>query len=302
VQRSVVDGTPAVPAHHPAGPAAMVQRMPKKAAKKTAKSSTKDEPAPEASSSGKSEYEKIFEFFEGLSEEFKAKRPNEKEDILEALGFTPDNVIYSLSEAQSDESLLKDFLEAVETTKFTSGYAGGGGGSSDWATSAITAKHRQMREDHPHWGEQTTLHHKISRSELDAILTAAQRDGARARPLFDFLDEIRTVLASTAGDKKALHNMPANLEMGPASDTRIGDPGSGTDFNFTPEGAMTPRSSELKGALAFANQSTVDWSAVAEKLREAQRLQVSNHQGALLSDPALERWQKIGAKWKKASD
>jgi hypothetical protein len=65
---------------------------------------------------------------------------------------------------------------------------------------------------------------------------------------------------------------------------------------------MTPRSSELKDALSLANAATVDWGAVADKLREAQRLHEKEYGGAILSPPALERWKKAGDKWKKASD
>ncbi|MFG3659240.1 DUF4157 domain-containing protein [Streptomyces sp. NPDC047706] len=162
-------------------------------------------------------------------------------------GITPDGDLYTLTDVDT-EDFRTDFLAAVKTTKHASGYSGTGGGASDWAASAVTAAHKQMRIDHPHWGDNTTLHHKIARSELDAILASADGDGARARPLFDFLDEVRAVLDSTAGNRKALHNMPANLEMGPSSDTRTGDPGSGTDYNFTPQGAMTPRSNELEEA------------------------------------------------------
>ncbi|MFE2095548.1 DUF4157 domain-containing protein [Streptomyces sp. NPDC059468] len=299
VQRSVADHT-ADAAHRTTGAAAEVQRMPRK---KTTKNQAGGNQPAAAATSSKTLFEEIMEHFEGLSEEFKAKKQNEKEYILEQIGIEPGSELFTLDEVKEDESMLTLLLAELETAKHASGFSGPGGGSSDWAASAVTSAHAGMRADYPFWGDKTTLHHKISRSELDAVLASAEKDGANAKPLFEFLDEIRTVLDSTAGNKKALHNMPANLEMGPASDKRIGDPGSGTDFNYTPSGAMTPRSSELKDALSLANAATVDWEAVADKLREAQRLHETQYGGAILSPPALERWKKAqGDKWKKASD
>ncbi len=299
VQRSVEDHT-ADAAHRTTEASAEVQRMPPK--KKQTKKPAGDNPPAAAATSSKTVFEEIMEYFEGRSEEFKAKKQNEKEYILEQIGIEPGGDLFTLDEVKNDESMLDALLAEIETAKHASGFAGTGGGSSDWAASAVTSAHAEMRADHPIWGDRTTLHHKISRSELDAVLASAERDRANAKPLFEFLDEVRTVLGSTAGNKKALHNMPANLEMGPASDTRTGDPGSGSDFNYTPEGAMTPRSSELKDALSLANAPAVDWGAVADKLREAQRLHEKEYGGAILSPPALERWEKVGAKWKKASD
>ncbi|GAA2391072.1 hypothetical protein GCM10010420_13870 [Streptomyces glaucosporus] len=298
LRRPVADHT-AGAVQRTAGAATDVQRMAKK--KQAKKSAGGDPPAAEPTSS-KSEFEKIVEYFEGRSEEFKGKKQNEKEYLLGNIGIEPGSDLYTLDEVKNDESLLNDLLTEIETAKHSSGFAGAGGGKSDWAASAITSAHAEMRKEHPFWGDKTTLHHKISRSELDAVLASAERDRANAKPLFDFLDEIRAVLGSTAADKKALLNMPANLEMGPASDTRTGDPGSGTDFNYTPSGALTPRSSELKQALSLANAPTVDWEAVADKLREAQRLHEKEYGGAILSPPDLARWVKAGAKWKKASD
>lgn len=306
VMRGAADG-PHSAAHHTAGAvheaagaSAEVQRMPRKKAGK--KETAANVPAPAAASSSKTLFEEITEYFEGHSEEFKTKKPNEKEYILEQIGILPGTDYFTLDEVKADASMLEDFFAELETAKHAPGFAGPGGGSSDWAASAVTSAHASMRKDHPHWGDKTTLHHKISRSELDGVLASAEKDGANARPLFDFLDEVRTVLDSTAGNKKALHNMPANLEMGPASDTRIGDPGSGTDFNYEPSGAMTPRSSELKEALSLANAPTVDWEEVAKRLREAQRLHAEEYGGAILSPPALARWVQVGTKWRKASD
>ncbi|MFJ9868370.1 DUF4157 domain-containing protein [Streptomyces sp. NPDC101165] len=299
VQRSVADHT-ADAAHRTAVASVEVQRMPPK--KKSTKKQTGGNPPAAAPAASKSTFDEIKEYFEECSEEFKAMKPNEKELVLEQIGIVPDSDLYTLDDVKNDDSMLSSLSEAIENEKHAPGFSGPGGGSSDWAASAVTSAHAEMRADHPHWGDKTTLHHKISRSELDAVLASAEKDGANAKPLFEFLDEIRTVLNSTAGNKKALHNMPANLEMGPASDTRTGDPGSGTDFNYTPAGAMTPRSSELKDALSLATAPTVDWEAVADKLRKAQDLHEKEYGGAILSPPDLERWKKVGAKWKKASD
>ncbi|MEU8685875.1 hypothetical protein, partial [Streptomyces sp. NPDC048611] len=249
-----------------------------------------------------SEFEQIVEYFSGINEEFKAKRPNEQELILEQIGVTPTSDLYTLAEIKDDPQMEVDFAEAMGNTKHEAGFSGTGGGSSDWAASAVTAAHKQMRQDHPHWGDNTTLHHKISRNTLNDILKAAEQDRAAAQPLFDFLKEVKEYLRSTAGDKKAFHNMPANLEMGPLSEMRRGDPGSGTDFNHTPSGAMTPRSDELNGALSLATRSTVDWNAVADKLRAAQHLHETRYGGAILSPPDIARWERLGDKWKKTSD
>lgn len=298
VQRSAAENA-AGAAHRTAGPSAAVQRMPKK---RPTRKTTEGQPSTEPPAAEKSEFEKIVEYFEGLSEEFKKKKQNEKEYILERIGVEDGSDLFTLDDVVDNDDMLSDFSMEMETAQHASGFGGTGGGKSDWAASAVTSAHAEMRKDHPHWGDDTTLHHKISRSELDGVLAQAEKDKANAKPLFEFLDGIRAVLGSTAADKKALHNMPSNLEMGPSSDTRRGDPGSGTDFNYVPSGAMTPRSSELKDALALANRAPVDWEAVAEKLREAQRLHEKEYGGAILSPPVLERWEKIGAKWKKASD
>ncbi|MFD7427420.1 DUF4157 domain-containing protein [Streptomyces sp. NPDC059818] len=293
--RSAADHT-ANAAHRPMEASAELQRMPKK------KPTAGGNPPVAAAASSKTPFEEIMEHFEGYSEEFKAKKQNEKEYILGRIGIEPEGELFTLDDVKEDESMLNDFLAEIGIAKHASGFAGMGGGKSDWAASAVTSAHDAMRADYPFWGDRTTLHHKISRSELDAVLASAERDRANAKPLFEFLDKIREVLSSTAADKKSLHNMPANLEMGPASDTRKGDPGSGTDFNYALSGAMTPRSSELNEALSLANAPAVDWEAVANKLSEAQRLHEEQHGGAILSPPALERWEKVGAKWKKASD
>ncbi|GAA5038445.1 hypothetical protein GCM10023317_93630 [Actinopolymorpha pittospori] len=299
VRRSAADHT-ADATHRTNDALAEVQRMPRK--KKQSKKQAGGQPPAAAATSSKTVFEEIMEYFEGCSEEFKAKEQNEKEYILIRIGIDPERELWTLDEAKRDKSLMGDLLKEIEIAKHASGFDRTGGGSSDWAASAVRSAHADMRVEHPIWGDKTTLHHKISQSELDAVLASAERDKANAEPLFEFLDEVRTVLDSGAANKKALHNMPANLEMGPASDTRRGDPGSGTDFNYTPEGAMTPRSSELKDALSLANAPTVDWGAVADKLREAQRLHEKEYGGAILSPPVLKRWEKVGAKWKKASD
>ncbi|MFD4176165.1 eCIS core domain-containing protein [Streptomyces anulatus] len=283
-------------AHRLMEASAEVQRMPKKKPPKGGN------PPVAAAASSKTPFEEIMEYFEGRSEEFKAKKQNEKELILENIGIEPGGELFALDDVKGDESILTELLKGIEDAKHASGFAGMGGGKSDWATSAVTSAHSEMRAKYTYWGDKTTLHHKISRSELDAVLVSAERDKANAKPLFDFLDKIRETLGSTAANKKALHNMPANLEMGPASDTRVGDPGSGADFNYTPLGAMTPRSSELNEALSLANAPAVDWEAVASKLRKAQRLHEEQHGGAILSQPARERWKEVGVKWKKASD
>lgn len=62
---------------------------------------------------------------------------------------------------------------------------------------------------------------------------------------------------------------------------------------------MTPRSSELNDALQLTRATPVDWQAVADKLREAQRIQEKEHGGAIISPPVLARWKQRGAKWEK---
>ncbi|WP_327666937.1 DUF4157 domain-containing protein [Streptomyces sp. NBC_00485] len=288
VQRAVAKGSTA-----PAS--AAVQRMPKKKTPKTAPAET----SAQAAAPAKSEAEKIIEYFDALDEGFKAKEQNAKEIILENIGIG--TAYTTLADVEGDAELSALFHEELGTAEHEPGFqtaSVGGGGSSDWAAKAVTNAHADMRIRHPFWGDKTSLHHKIARTQLDDILASADADGPRASPVFIFLDEIRNVLESTAGNKKALHNMPANLEMGPASDTRTGDPGSGTDFNYD-SGAMTPRSSELNDALQLTRATPVDWQAVADKLREAQKIQEKEHGGAIISPPVLARWKQRGAKWEK---
>ncbi|MGI5455024.1 DUF4157 domain-containing protein [Streptomyces sp. CA-249302] len=290
VQRSVATGADGEPG--------TIQRMKEKTARKGKKAAAAQEPEAEPVAE-KSEQEKIVDFFDALDEGFKAKPPNEKELILENLGIG--TAYKTLDAVLEDEDLPGAFREELGNAEHEPGFqtAGEGNGrSSKWAAGAVTSAHAKLRIAYPHWGDRTTLHHKISRSELDRIMAAAERDGPQAAPLFVFLDRIRAVLASTAEDVKALHNMPANLEMGPASDTRTGDPGSGTDFNIE-SGAMTPRSSALNDALSLAGQPTVDWQAVADKLAQAQRIQEKEHGGAIISAPVLARWKQRGPKWEK---
>ncbi|MGW0733007.1 eCIS core domain-containing protein [Streptomyces sp. NPDC002851] len=280
-------------------PTASVQRMGKDKKKKKNNDATGEPTAGQSSGPEKSEYERVVEFFDTQSEEFKNKKPNEKEDILRDIGFMD---AMSLDDVANDQEILAEFTKKMGRVQYEPGYDEEGAGRSDWAAGTVLKAHEQLRDEYDKWGDETTLHHKISRAKLNSILKAAEAAGSEARPLLAFLDEVKEAIGvgKATGNKKALENMPANLEMGPAADKRQDDPGSGSDYNRDPEsGRMTPRSDALAEAETLASSTPVDWAAVAEKLREAQRVHLKRYKGAILSPPDYDRWEQVRAKWVK---
>ncbi|WP_280840965.1 DUF4157 domain-containing protein [Micromonospora sp. A200] len=283
-----------------------VQRMPKKdkGRKKTAGSSSAGgssavEAAPAAPA--ESDYEYVMRQIGDRVEGFAELEENPRQDLLAAVGLlNPDDMTIFLDRDQVDADL--DDLAAQVADEFAQranrpGYQVSGG-RSDWASSRTTAEHAALRETPANqWGSQTTLHHKISRSNLKELLAAAEAARPASDPLFTFLEQLTDRVGST-GHEKLLYNMPANLEMGPASDIRRTDPGSGFDPNHV-DGRMTPRSSHLVEVDRMITAGSYDWQRLAELLEAADAEHRTAHRGQLLSPPRPELWEKAGAKYEK---
>ncbi|WP_203739750.1 hypothetical protein [Actinoplanes cyaneus] len=188
---------------------------------------------------------------------------------------------------------------------FVSGYDEAGAGASDWASSRISGAAGSLRESaevKELWGGRTTLHHKISRSRLDLLLKW-MKGNPRAKPMERFIERMKEVTGATS-DTKVLWNMPANLELGAASDTRLSDPGSGFDGNVDQSGRNTPRTSALSEADRLITQlseasTEEDFQEIADLLEEANVRHLNAYRGAVLSDPQVGQWEQKGSKWKR---
>ncbi|WP_305039479.1 DUF4157 domain-containing protein [Frankia sp. Cj3] len=180
-----------------------------------------------------SPYERLVRAVGERIEGFAKLLPNEQEDVLlAACGVVPDNVI-TIEVAENDlEEGVDNIKKEMTSSQYRPRYETGGG-TSDWAAASITAEHTRLRNEPGNpWKNQTTLHHKISRRNLSTLFTAAAKaDQAEVQPLYIFLDTLKDRVGSTSY-QKLLWNMPANLEMGPASDTRRDDPNADFDRNI----------------------------------------------------------------------
>jgi hypothetical protein len=194
------------------------------------------------------------------------------------------------------EDWKKDLEGAQRLMESTPATGSGRKSSGDWATSKVRNNAKNIvAEDSK--GAKTglfeggyTVHHKISRHKLRDLKTRMDDAGSAAQPLQAALGRIGTDVGA-GSPLKALLNMPANLEVGPATDRRVGDPGSGFDPNLK-DGAMTPRSKVLGEVDRMLSKQDLDWNELSKKLEAVHKAHVKESKGETLSAPKAEQWKK----------
>ncbi|MFJ4100300.1 hypothetical protein [Amycolatopsis japonica] len=208
------------------------------------------------------------------------------------------------SAEKAPEDLDRAYYEDVVRTAFTSaafgsGFDEGGGAHSNWAFKRTTSQQAALRltPDSP-WRMQTSLHHKISRHQLGKLHQRAQED-QDTEPFHQYLAGLAERMGKppSVDQLRLLQNMPGNLEMGPQSEQRSDDPGSGFDGNYA-SGHLTPRSHQLDQIDRMIDQQKIDWHRVAALLAKAEAL----HGSEDLSPPDPGKWAKSGSKWHKKYD
>ncbi|MFD5284900.1 hypothetical protein [Streptomyces rubrogriseus] len=277
-------------------PGITIQRVSKKKKAPAKKNDSKSagEPAP------RSDYEQALDYIVQKFPALGKLTENAVEDILNAAGVHIDKELTLPLEDIRDGTFDEDIQDEIQKSQYGPQFDVTGGGRSDWAAGSVSTAHKELRlHKDNQWGDDTSLHHKLSRSWLAELAKKAESDPA-AKPLIDVVNEIRGDLnGSTASVTKVLQNIPANLEFGPAGEHRTDDPGAGFDFNRTESGSLTPRSSHLQEAGELGNASPIDWQKLADALRKAQKSHQSTNNGALLSPPNKAGWQGSGQKWNK---
>jgi hypothetical protein len=140
-------------------------------------------------------------------------------------------------------------------------------------------------------GGEYTAHHKVSQSNLSKLAARAEKDG--------MTEQLKGAIgASGASLLKPLLNFPGNLEAGPRTERRTGDPGSGFDPNLA-GGAMTPRSRDLAMVHQEIDSGKFDWDVLLTRLKAVKATQDREY-GGQVSVPKLEQWTKsTGGKFKR---
>lgn len=185
---------------------------------------------------------------------------------------------------------------------------GGSSGSGGWATSNVRKEAKQIARD-PNYlqifpSEEYTIHHKISRNTLAKLydeMDKRGRDDHQAKPMWDFLHGLKAKLG-TLSEKKALLNLPANLEVGPPADRRNVDPGSKFDPNQKEKRArgLTFRSENLQQVetlIIKQDRDDNDWQKMATLLTKAQEkheAKVNKQKRSFLSNPLTGQWEVEG--------
>jgi hypothetical protein len=171
-----------------------------------------------------------------------------------------------------------------------------GGGArltrAKWATKATKKEAQEIAAGgDPIYAAGQTTHHKVPQTNMERLLEAALAAGAEAEPLFTLLDERIAERGGSDLYLRQLLNFPANLEVGPHQDIRVGDPGPVFDPDVTGSGSLTPRSVELEAVdAAIVGGQPIDFAEVARRLERAQELHDEISGGHLLSDPLIEQW------------
>ena len=182
---------------------------------------------------------------------------------------------------------------------------GSGGGSGEWASKAVRASAKQHvaaaktgeKGAELFKGDKYTIHHKISRSNLRSLY-AQMTDPTNAKaaaPLEQALDTIGQDVGAKSR-MKILLNMPANLEVGPSTERRTDDPGSG----FDPNVPLSPRSGRLAAADSEISSSSPDFGKLAKIFLDAHHTHLGMAKGEVLTPPQLDQWKKAkGDKYKR---
>lgn len=269
--------------------------------KKTDKKKT-DQGQPSQPQEQKAELEKLLEI--------------KKEDLEEALkigDFSKEEIRVSLDEDfQGDKQEWIDYWVPWingNAQKSRGQSEAGIGGKSDWMTGAMSSevarkldsrKGKEFAEGAGH-----TMHHKISRATISVLVQKYNQlpDKGIASEFQKFVNEIGKKVNATSMEK-ILINMPANLELGPSSDKRVGDPGSGFDPNIEKQsGRMTPRSTQLDEASRVMEgkmTTAEEWNKLTQFLRQADEQHKEEFSGDLVSNPRPNLWtQEKGGKYRK---
>jgi hypothetical protein len=258
---------------------------------------------------------KDLDSLEQVSEEMKGRLPSkpdyfsaiadvEKKEVQIAITYDPNFAAefkWSYDYISDRKESLEIWLDRIEMEIEQKPSSGGGGGS--WSASRVRNEARAIRDQHSKFlNGDYTIHHKISRNHLSTLFDRMEK--AKSDPgvqkLYIFLDEIKS-LVGVDSDWRALLNMPANLEVGPSTSQRTGDPGSGTDVNtrLKPGGlerTVTERSLTLLQAdqliLAGSNGNT-DFSKIADRFLTAHKVHMKMvEKGRILTDPVIDQWSK----------
>ncbi|MBK8174467.1 MAG: hypothetical protein IPK66_04040 [Rhodospirillales bacterium] len=165
------------------------------------------------------------------------------------------------------------------------------------------------------------LHHKMSKEKLtwlaEKLVAAILKKSVEAKAFWAALREatmgLYTLPAYTGNEfakqsaqkfaEKALWNIPANLELGPAN--TIDNPGMSADPNTVPDlqeprgRRMTFRSDQFAKIEAIGDQNEIndsDWTKMTVMLNAAVEHQTKvAHQGSVFSAPLTEQWEKKGS-------
>jgi hypothetical protein len=217
-----------------------------------------------------------------------------------------ENLRYS-SRSDIDQQLpeyASEIAGARQKDKDMPAQGSGRSGSGQWATSKVRSSAlsivggAQGSSKALFPGGKYTIHHKISRNTLTSLWGKIDAAGAQAAPVTTFLASVGQDVG-TPSQYKALLNMPANLEVGPPADQRVGDPGTGFDPNLE-SGTQTPRSEALAGAEHEMSKSTIDWDELGRLLRKAQQAHDLAAKGTgTLSAPRAAQWKPKGAKFER---
>ncbi len=197
------------------------------------------------------------------------------------------------------DALVRDVTgQYLTTLKEAMNAPGSGKSKGGWATNA-TRKQLQTVTDRDKFtgnehaksvfaGGEYTAHHKVSQSDLSKLAAKARSDGMEQEMLH---------AVGATGDNllKALLNFPGNLEAGPRSERRVGDPGSVFDPNLD-DGEMTPRSELLGDVASEISREKINWKTVITRLQEVKSIQDRHHDG-VISPPKLDQWKLKGEKY-----
>lgn len=193
------------------------------------------------------------------------------------------------------DSSRKDVLGALRSAGKMQLPSGARSSGSGWALGCVRSDAIALAATRPDLcpGGKYTIHHKISQSRLLRFAGLMKEAGAKADAVREVLTKIRAHLGSPdSTDAKALLNMPANLEVGPPTDLRAGDPGAGFDPT-----AGSPRSTLLGRVEALMGAGSPDWDEIAHLLKLAHGRHTAGAGRKVLSTPDWKQWTPRGGKF-----
>jgi hypothetical protein len=145
-------------------------------------------------------------------------------------------------------------------------------------------------------GGHHTIHHKLAQSKIEKLMDACEEEPVAAVPVTKFIDKVIATRGGATSRRKAMLNLPPNLEVGPPGDLRINDPGAEIDVNRTKSGTVTPRSEALRRADAEIGKPRIDFAEVARLLQAA----LDAHGKEVLTTPLFHQWKsRPGGKFER---